>query len=163
MNPLLPRQAGFSYLALLIFLAVMGVAASATVLLGSIAQRRQAEDTLLQTGAAYRAALSSYYRAMPPGKRRYPQRLEDLLLDSRFPKLKRHLRQLYPDPITGQMDWQLIRHPDGGIMAIASKSTASPIKVDLFAPNDSDFKGKSHYADWVFTAQTQANDNDPGL
>ncbi|PHV11004.1 type II secretion system protein [Chitinimonas sp. BJB300] len=153
-------QAGFSYLALLIFLAVLGVAASATVLLGSIAQRRQAEDTLLQTGAAYRTALGSYYQAMPPGKRRYPQQLADLLLDARFPKLKRHLRQLYPDPITGQPDWQLIRHADGGIMAIASKSTAMPIKVDRFIPDDSDFKGKSRYSDWVFTAKIQSNSND---
>ncbi|GAB3244521.1 type II secretion system protein [Chitinimonas naiadis] len=153
--PIRHRQAGFSYIALLIFIASLGVAASASVLLGSVVQRRQAEQELLFVGAAYRDALSSYYLAKPVGLRRYPQSLQELLHDARFTTLKRHLRTLYPDPITGQNDWRLIRHPDGGIMAIASSSPAAPIKIDLFEPDDAAFRGQRHYSDWVFVARSQ--------
>ncbi|HEY9101013.1 type II secretion system protein [Chitinimonas sp.] len=149
-----PRpQTGFSYLALLILLATLGFTASASVLLGSIAQRRQAEQELLFVGAAYREALGSYYLAKPPGQRRYPPNLEALLLDTRFPEPRRHLRKLYPDPITGEANWQLLRHPDGGIMAVASRSPITPIKQDLFEPEDASFRGRQHYTDWVFAAR----------
>ncbi|QDQ25603.1 type II secretion system protein [Chitinimonas arctica] len=146
-----PAQQGFSYLALLILIAVLGVTGTATVLLGEISERRQAEQALLLTGSAYRNAIASYYNAVPAEKRHYPRALADLLRDPRFP-LRRHLRRLYPDPISGQADWLLLRGPDGGIMGIASRSTAQPIKLDLFDEEDSAFKQKRHYSEWLFVA-----------
>lgn len=156
-HPSIRKHAGFSYLALLIFIGILGLSATATLTLGSIAQRRMAEEELLWVGNAYRRAILSYYEAMPEGMRRYPPSLDELLLDARQLKPRRHLRQRYLDPINASTDWLLIRHSDGGIMAIASRSSATPIKLDLFAPENADFKGRQHYHDWVFVARPARN------
>jgi hypothetical protein len=55
-----------------------------------------------------------------------------LLNDQRFPKHIQHLRRLYPDPITGSPDWQLVRE-NGGIVGIRSQSAKLTFKKDGFA------------------------------
>jgi type II secretory pathway pseudopilin PulG len=109
-------QAGFTYLGLLILVAILALATSATLTLGSIVQRREAEQRLLEVGAAYRQAIASYLNSSPAGDRSYPGSLADLLKDPRYPGVRRHLRQLYPDPITGKAEWGLVPAPGGGIM-----------------------------------------------
>ncbi|MCM8597111.1 MAG: type II secretion system GspH family protein [Candidatus Accumulibacter sp.] len=144
------RQTGFTYLGLMILVAVLALATSATLTLGSIAQRREAEQRLLEVGDAYRRAIASYLNSSPAGDRRYPAALGDLLKDPRYPGVRRHLRQLYPDPITGKNEWGLDLAPGGGIMGIHSLSNAPPIKIAEFETENRMFEEKSRYSEWVF-------------
>ncbi|MEF8712079.1 MAG: type II secretion system protein [Accumulibacter sp.] len=143
-------QTGFTYLGLMILVAVLALATSATLTLGSLVQRREAEQRLLEVGDTYRRAISSYLNSSPTGDRRYPGSLADLLKDPRYPGIRRHLRQLYPDPITGGNDWGLVPAPGGGIMGIHSLSDARPIKIAGFEAANQAFEKKSRYSQWLF-------------
>lgn len=143
-------QTGFTYLGLMILVAVLALATSATLTLGSLVQRREAEQRLLEVGDTYRRAISSYLNSSPTGDRRYPGSLADLLKDPRYPGVRRHLRQLYPDPITGKNDWGLVPAPGGGIMGIHSLSDDRPIKIAGFETANQAFEEKSRYSQWLF-------------
>ena len=148
---LAPR--GFALLSLLILVAMIGIAASATVAVGSVVQRRSAEEDLLEIGREFQMALQSYASATPAGQPAYPATLQDLLKDPRVPGMRRHLRQLYADPLTGRAEWGLIPAPNGhGVAGIFSLSDRQPIKLDNF---DAEFVGFAHrraYAEWQFRA-----------
>ena len=145
------RATGIAYLGLLIMIAIIGVSAAATVQLGAIVQRREAEEELLFIGSEFRNALISYGSATPAGQQSAPQTLQDLLKDPRYPNLRRHLRKIYLDPITGKEDWQTVQSIDGkGIIGVHSASTNQPIKIGNFASELQHFTGKASYADWVF-------------
>lgn len=145
-------DAGFAYLGLMILVAILALATSATLTLGSIAQRRETEQRLLEVGAAYRQAITSYVNSSPAGRRSYPTSLADLLKDPRYPGVRRHLRRLYPDPITGRNEWRLVAAPGGGIMGVSSLSDARAIKIAEFDSENQLFEGKSRYSEWVFVA-----------
>lgn len=143
---------GFTYVGLMIVVALISLLATASVQFGAVYQRRQAEDQLLFVGLQYKQAIRSYFEATPVGAvATPPARLEDLLRDPRFPGVKRHIRQLYPDPLTGKMDWVLIRASDGrGILGVHSRSTEHPIRIANFPDEVFHFKGQKSYAQWVF-------------
>jgi len=145
------RQGGFSYVGLLMVIALLGLSAAATASLGAVAQRRDAEDELLFIGEQFRRAFQSYYQATPNGQPRYPPHLQDLLHDPRFAAPRRHLRQLYADPITGREDWVLLMAPESGIMGVRSASDARPIKLAQFPPAFASFEGQTKYSQWVFS------------
>ena len=150
------RTAGFSYLGLLILIAIIGIAASTTLQAGSILQRRAAEEELLEIGAEFRSALISYANATPAGQKRAPSSLQDLLKDPRYPGVRRHLRKLYADPITGKEEWGLVDAIDGsGIAGFHSLSNAKPIKISNFDIAFQEFEQKSSYRDWKFMSTTQ--------
>jgi hypothetical protein len=73
-----------------------------------------------------------------------------------MPGTQRHLRRLYPDPLTGSNEWGLVRAPDGGIAGVHSLSTARPLKAAGFKLRDAEFEGAASYADWKFTHAPQA-------
>ena len=144
---------GFAYLSLLISIAIIGVAAAATLQLGSILQRRAAEEELLAIGNEFRRALISYSSATPAGQPSVPPTLQALLKDPRYPNIRRHLRKLYFDPLTGSQQWGTVMSIDGkGIVGIYSLSTAKPIKIGNFDLAYQYFEDKTSYADWVFMA-----------
>jgi type II secretory pathway pseudopilin PulG len=150
------RPSGFAYLGLLILLAVIGIASTATLTLGVLVQRRAAEEALLEVGLEFQQALASYVGATPAGRPPYPVTLDDLLKDPRTPTLRRHLRKLYADPITGKTEWALIAAPGGqGFIGVHSLSTARPIKRANFLPTLVNFDDKKSYTEWQFVA-TQA-------
>lgn len=143
---------GFTYVGLLVFVAILGIASAATLQMGSVVQRRAAEDELLLVGMEYRRALISYAQRTPAGQLRQPKSLADLLKDPRYPNTVRHLRKLYPDPITGKAEWGLIQGVEGGgISGVYSLSEAMPIKIDNFDPELAHFKGKTSYREWQFS------------
>lgn len=144
--------AGFTYIGLLLVVALIALAATATVQLGAIVQRRQAEEELLFVGLQFKAAIRAYFEATPVGMpSTAPRRLEDLLRDPRYPNVRRYLRKIYIDPMTGSTDWGLIHSADGqGILGVYSKSTESPIKIANFPDEVFYFEGKKHFSDWVF-------------
>jgi type II secretory pathway pseudopilin PulG len=147
-------QAGLAYLALLIAIAIIGVAAAASAQLGAIYQRRMAEEELLAVGGEFQRALLSYAAATPLGQPTQPRMLDDLVRDPRYPNAVRHLRKVYADPMTGKADWVLVKSPDGQtIVGIHSVSKAHPIKISHFPGEFQGFTDKKSYADWVFVAR----------
>jgi type II secretory pathway pseudopilin PulG len=109
---------GFAYLGVLIAIAVLSVGLTAAAEVWSTTQRRARVAELEWVGAQYEQAIASYYEATPGRVKNYPKRLEDLLEDKRFAFVRRHLRRLYPNPLTGKNDWELAYAPDGGIRAV---------------------------------------------
>jgi type II secretory pathway pseudopilin PulG len=147
-------QAGFTYLGLIIFVAIIGLVGAATLKIGSLLQRAAAEEELLDIGAAFSAALDSYAAATPRGASPYPPSLAELLKDPRSPAVRRHLRKIYVDPLTGKAEWGIVYLGGGetGVVAIHSLSSARPLKVANF---DSRFKGldnKATISEWRFSA-----------
>jgi type II secretory pathway pseudopilin PulG len=143
-------QRGFTYLGLLFFIAVMGLALAATGTVASMERKREKEKELLFVGAQFRQAISRYYERSPGGLKQYPPNLEALLHDSRYPGAHRYLRKVYADPLTGKTDWGLVEGPGGTVMGVYSLSKTQPLKVGNFTEVDQAFEGKTTYADWKF-------------
>lgn len=143
------RQGGFTYISLLFVIIVLGVSFSATSHVWSTIYKREKETELLFRGMQIRSAIKSYYDSTP-GVKQYPLKLKDLLKDPRQPTTRRHLRRIYPDPMTRKPNWVLVKGPDGRIMGVASASKAVPLKRGNFPEELKDFEGKSKYSDWKF-------------
>lgn len=101
----------------------MGLAALGTV--WQTEMQREREHELLFIGEQFGLALWRYYEASPDAKA-YPRRLEDLLEDRRHAVPRRHLRQIFVDPLTGRRDWVVIMS-GGQITAVRSRSQGEPI------------------------------------
>lgn len=119
------RQGGYTYLLMLFVVAVAGYGLA---LLGeswySAARRELAEQTAFALDA-YARALASYRLATPDGASYRPRRLADLLEDRRSGSLRRHLRQLYPNPASRGQDW-VIRVDGLGIVAVCLATVGKP-------------------------------------
>jgi type II secretory pathway pseudopilin PulG len=147
------RQSGFAYLFLLFALMVLAISALAIGSLQYYARIRSDEAELLRIGSEFRHALASYRDAHM--SHAYPVSLEELLLDQRSGVDRRHLRKLYFDPVTRSQEWGLVVE-QGRIVGIHSLSDRTPLKVAGFDPEDADFEGAEHYADWVFRSSAAA-------
>src|SRR5262249_14916263 len=91
----------------------------------------------------------------------YPRELQDLVRDPHSPS-RRHLRALYPDPMSAQYGpaqygpakseggWQLIRAADGGIQGVASRSAEEPLKKANFPKRWQQFEKAKSYREWSF-------------
>ncbi len=146
-----PRiQNGLTYFALLIIIAVTGAALAGVGELSSFAAQREKEGELLAVGGEIRNAIGAFYERSPGGAKRYPQSLEELLEDKRYPVAQRYLRRLYADPLTGKPDWGLVEAPGGGVMGVYSASDKAPIRTGNFSPDNEGFASAKSYADWKF-------------
>lgn len=155
--PLVTRQSGFTYLLVLFFIASVAAGLAAVGELWATSRQREREVELLFVGSAIRQAIASYYLATPGPVKQYPPSLESLIKDPRFPDTRRHLRQLYPDPMAGGKEWALIKAPQGGIAGVASVSEGAPLKRAGFLDPNRAFedqavrlKDKLRYRDWEF-------------
>jgi type II secretory pathway pseudopilin PulG len=137
---------------LLLAVAIMGVWLAATANVLHLSMQREKEQELLFIGQQFRQALDHYASGAAGSGRRFPLRLEDLLLDERLLAKRRHLRRIYTDPMTGKEDWGLVQLADGEIIGVHSLSTDEPVKKAGFTQRDLEFTGKQSYADWVFLA-----------
>ena len=142
---------GHAFLFVLLLVALLSVSLLLAAEVDSTLARREREAALLQVGHEFRTALARYQqgRAGVPGGQ-YPAKLDDLLLDRRYPATVRHLRRLYADPVTGQAEWGLVRE-GGRIVGVYSLSNLKPLKQDGFDPDDEAFRARPRYRDWVFT------------
>ena len=157
-QPTQPAPNGFAYLSLLIFLALMGFFCAMAVQVGSLVHRRAAEQALLDVGLEFARALSSYADQTPAGMADQPLSLQELLLDTRQTERFRHLRKIYPDPMTGSTEWGLEIDPDTRrILGVFSLSTQKPIKVGNFPTGLEAFKGRKLISEWVFSADIPAS------
>jgi type II secretory pathway pseudopilin PulG len=146
------RERGFTYVGLLVLVALIGVMLAAAGEVASTAARREREAQLLWVGHEYRAAIGRYWSQ----RRTYPQSLQDLLgaapgttSDSAVPV--HYIRRLYADPMTNAVDWALVPAPGGGIMGVASSSKRAPLKTGHFEDVDREFEKATSYNDWQFT------------
>jgi type II secretory pathway pseudopilin PulG len=147
----LAGQSGAVLLIVMLFVLISTLAASTLVQSYQTQTRREKEDQLLFVGDQYRRAIASYYGVIPPGgARSLPQSIESLLNDQRFSTPIQHLRQAYPDPMTGKADWVLVR-AGTGIAGVHSRSTLEPFKQGGFEQRYRVFEGRKSYAEWVFS------------
>jgi type II secretory pathway pseudopilin PulG len=145
------RSSGFTYLSVIILVAIIGIVTATAIQTGSALQRYTAEEELLEIGTEFRNALISYANATPVGQKRIPASLQDLLKDPRYPSARRHLRKLYADPITGKEEWGTVKTQEGdGIIGIHSLSSMQPIKIGNFEPVFQEFEGRTSYREWKF-------------
>jgi type II secretory pathway pseudopilin PulG len=149
-------EGGFTYIALLIFVAVITAGVAATLEGGSRLQEHSREAELLAIGLEYRAALLRYAQATPPGFPDAPRELAELLRDSRFPNKVRHLRRIYADPLTGKDEWGIDRLPDGRIRGLHSLSTTPTLKRVQFPRGLEAFEQAERHDQWLFSAETTA-------
>ena len=144
-------QNGVVLLTVMVFILVTTLAASSLIQIYQTQMQREREEQLLFVGDQFRKAIASYYNTIPPGGARgLPPSLEALLNDQRFPKPRQHLRRIYPDPMTGQPDWQLIRE-SGGIVGIKSQSSHPSLKKKGFSKEYVHLEDKELYSDWRFS------------
>lgn len=148
------RVSGFAYVLLLIIVATIGLLSASSLSIGSQVTRRDAERELLAIGNEFEQALKSY-AAVSGGAGGLargvgPRNLQDLIKDPRFPGLKRHLRQIYADPLTGRAQWELVIEPGGSIVGVFSAAEGIPIQRTGFEPAKASFENAESYASWIF-------------
>ena len=112
------RARGFTYLWVLLAIAIIGVGLVAASEVWVTTARRQKAEELEWIGAQFTQALGSYYSASPGPAKAYPAALGDLMEDRRFATVRRHLRSIYLNPYTEKADWELIRAGDGRIVGV---------------------------------------------
>ncbi|OAJ53556.1 hypothetical protein A6V36_28670 [Paraburkholderia ginsengiterrae] len=145
MAPCPARQRGLVMLALLIALMLMSIALAGALDVWSLERRREQEKQLLFVGDQYRQAIARYYRV----GRAYPTSVDDLMNDTRFAVPMHHLRQAYPDPVTGKTDWQFLLQGDR-IFGVYSSSGAQTIKRTGFPLRYVEFEKEETYGGWRF-------------
>lgn len=135
-------QRGFSYLLLLWLVAISGVMLTALSHAWQIESRRQREMELVFRGEQIRLAIEAYVQVpVAEGVNPWPTRLEDLLTDTRSGAVVRHLRQVWPDPMSGG-HWGLIKEGEG-IKGVYSQAPGQPLRAPA---------GVSRYNGWQFVA-----------
>ena len=145
------NQRGFTYLGLIILLAILALVAAAGLKMGTVLQRAAAEEELLEIGAQFSEALRSYAAATPPGKPTQPPTLQDLLKDPRFPNPRRHLRKIFVDPITGKAEWGIVWLGDKvGVLGVYSLSETRPLKIANFDIRFLNMENREKISDWKF-------------
>jgi type II secretory pathway pseudopilin PulG len=153
-----PREGGFTYLGLIVLVTILGLVGAATLKVDALLRRAAAERELLETGAAFSDALRSYAEATPRGQPPQPPSLHELLKDPRVPGVRRHLRKVFIDPMTGRAEWGIVWRDPGkhaGVLAVYSLSPARPFKQAGFDGRFQNFEGREHISDWKFAAGGQ--------
>ena len=92
-----------TYIGLLLAIVLIGISTTALTPMWSTMVRRDKEAELLFRLGEYRMAIARYRQ----DHGRYPAKLEDLLEDKTQLQVRRYLRRIYPDPMSGKADWKL--------------------------------------------------------
>jgi len=114
----LRAQGGFTYLWVLVAIAVLGIGLLAVSEVWVTSARRQKLVELEWIGAQFTQAIGSYYQSTPGAAKVYPLTLQDLLEDRRYVTVRRHLRTVYANPFTGKPDWEQVLAADGRIRGV---------------------------------------------
>lgn len=151
------RQRGFTYLGLIILVAILGLVGAASLKATALLQRAAAEEELLETGAAFSDALASYAAVTPQGQPLQPPTLQELLRDPRSPTVRRHLRKVFVDPMTGKAEWGVMYLGDKvGVIGVYSLSDARPLKIANFDTRFLNMENREKISDWKFMMPQQA-------
>ena len=175
MRRLYRSSAGFTYLAALVLVIVLGIMLGVVAKSWTMVMKQEREAELLFRGRQIVEAIARWNNPTAAPGVRPPVRalndLKDLLTDSKSLTKVHYLRRdptkAYNDPITGK-EWETIKVAGRGIVGVASKSEDTPLKQDGFLeanyPLDpardaylitmyKNFKGKTKYKDWQFVYQ----------
>ena len=134
-RPALRRQRGFTYLWLLLALAIGAAGLAALGQRASAAAQRDREAELIFRGQAIADAISAYWSATAGDAKVLPATLDELLDDRRGPRPLHHLRRLYADPFTGRPEWVLVRGDAQRIAGVHSRSEIAAMRIfDLPPP-----------------------------
>ena len=146
-----PTQSGFSYMGVLMAVAVVGIAMTAANRYWSTIIQRERKIELLFRGDQIKAAIQAYYENPPAGQgKQYPPTIDALLRDPRYPQTRRHLRRWYQDPFTGDNDWAIVRDSGGRIKGVHSTHKGRPLKTGDFPKDYGAFEAAVTYTDWKF-------------
>ncbi|WP_177414083.1 type II secretion system protein [Pseudomonas sp. KBW05] len=140
------RQHGSVFMGMLVTVAVVAVMLMEVGTLWSSVLQRERELELLARGNEIRRAIGLYYRE----GNSFPKTLEDLVLDRRQSTVKRYLRRVYDDPLTGSPEWGVVEGPGETIMGVFSTAKGTPFKQGNFAVINQSFTGQGSYQGWVF-------------
>lgn len=142
----LASQAGFTYVAMVVMVTVMGIMMSQAAISWKTLIQRSKEEELIFRGMQVRTALQRYYYGreillrtdLKPAdterakKQTSPAELDELLEDTRSQEKKRYLRPFaLVDPMTGEK-WDVIRDNNKRIIGVKSTSKMEPIKKANF-------------------------------
>ena len=130
-------QQGFTYLGVLLAIAVLGIGLLAVSEVWVTSVRRQKLVELDWIGGEFTRAIGSYYQATPGAAKVYPKNLQELVQDQRYVTMRRHLRTIYVNPFTGKADWATVTAADGrirGVRALISGDRADVVKEFVYAP-----------------------------
>lgn len=147
---------GFTYIGLLLFLAITGAALAALGQAWSTAVQRDKERELEFRGQEIARAIQSYRLASPVQANQppqYPRSLDDLVVDIRQLKPHYHLRRRYTDPLTGAADWVLIPAPTNPLTFHGVHSRSELMLMRRLKPDGTPLLKAS---DWVFLADDGA-------
>jgi hypothetical protein len=133
---------------LMFIIVVTGLMLTAVAQEWRIMVKRELEADLLAKGIEIQNALALYSATMKAGRNIPGEIYPAALIDLTKPP-KPALRKVYLDPI-GHGDWELVRHPKGGIMGVRSRSKDKPIKKREFPLAVRHFENLPTYHDWVF-------------
>jgi type II secretory pathway pseudopilin PulG len=162
--PMFRNSNGFAYIALIVVIVIIGISLGAAGRYWSNVVLRDKEEELLFRGDQYRQAIELYYKAVP-GAPQYPSSIDDLLMDKRTATGRRHLRQRYKDPISGEDFVEIKDTTTNRIIGVNSPSDKLPLKQSGFPIVYSnklpvtrpgfplrynDFEERSSYSEWLF-------------
>jgi type II secretory pathway pseudopilin PulG len=150
------QQSGFTILAVLLAMVLMALAAEGVMQVASQQDRRQRDQLLHHIGATYARAIGTYYEGSPGSIKQWPRSLDELTDDRRFVTTRRHIRELYADPVTRSATWGLVRAEDGGIKGVYSLAEGKPLVTAPVERQSTDRKLPAAYADlqFVYTPKT---------
>jgi type II secretory pathway pseudopilin PulG len=153
-------QSGFSLLFVLFALVLVGLSMMGANKQWTTMMKREREAELLFRGHQYRRAIANYVDgATATAPRQYPRSVDELLKDERPPKLRRHLRSAYMDPITGG-PFHAVPCKDR-IKGVYSPSDVLTLKHDNFPPEYEQFRATALYREWVFQYEPGAPGSSP--
>uniref|UniRef100_A0ABX1PJP9 Type II secretion system protein n=2 Tax=Aromatoleum anaerobium TaxID=182180 RepID=A0ABX1PJP9_9RHOO len=143
------RQRGYTYLLVLFAAAALGLFAAEVGVVWEKAVAREREAELLVIGSEIARAIGRYH-ADSPGAPAWPASLDELVEDRRFPTVRRHLRRIYRDPLSGRPDWGLVREGQA-IVGIHSRETGEPIRKSGLPPElGPAAPSAARYDEWIF-------------
>ncbi len=143
-------QHGFTYVAVLAILALLGVALAAIGTRWADRVQREREQDLLRVGQLYAEAILAYHRGSPGSDKTWPKNLQDLLLDPRMLSTVRYLRAPYGDPMVPGQPLGLVRAADDTIRGVYSTSAATPFQEGTVDLGVTVLAPARHYSDWQF-------------
>lgn len=101
-------QRGYALVAVLVAVAICSAGAATVFQLQNARIAKLQAQEIAWVKQTYRDAFLSFYYAVPEGSRRPPRSVDELLLDTRFATVRRHLRSDYVRPDTKQFDWDWV-------------------------------------------------------
>lgn len=152
MNLRLTRsESGFTYIAALFMVVIMGIMLGAVGQSVKVVMKREREKELIFRGLQYRDAIERWSKKGVPLKD-LKDLVEPTVSNNANASKDRLLRKLYKDPITGG-EWKTLPTPPDpiqGIWGVASASNEEPFKQGNFPEVIKSFDGKKKYSDWEF-------------